>query len=88
MPMLTVVVLDKLLRPLPARINVLEATRRIPRCVLQCLEERLDETFDLLSRGGSWDYIDPHYFRCANRLRYDPDVRDGLDGFRLSTGLV
>ena len=39
-------------------------------------------------RGGSWDYIDPHYFRCANRLRYDPDVRDGLDGFRISAGLV
>ena len=37
--MLTVVILDKLLRPLPARINTFETAGRIPRGVLQCFEE-------------------------------------------------
>jgi formylglycine-generating enzyme required for sulfatase activity len=38
-------------------------------------------------RGGSWNYVYPDIFRCANRLRDFPDIGfDLYGGFRLSAG--
>ncbi len=37
-------------------------------------------------RGGSWYMDNPVGFRCANRFRYIPDLRDFDVGFRLSAG--
>ncbi len=37
-------------------------------------------------RGGSWDFNDPVIFRCAIRLRGNPDIGNYNDGFRLSAG--
>jgi formylglycine-generating enzyme required for sulfatase activity len=33
-------------------------------------------------RGGSWGYVDPGNFRCADRFGSDPGVRSDNDGFR------
>jgi formylglycine-generating enzyme required for sulfatase activity len=33
-------------------------------------------------RGGSWDYSNPDYFRCANRSRNTPGSRNKYLGFR------
>ena len=38
------------------------------------------------ARGGSWYYVNPDYFRCANRGRGNPDLRGYNVGFRLSAG--
>jgi hypothetical protein len=43
---------------------------------------------DRCVRGGSWDGIDPDYFRCANRFGDLPDFRDFFSGFRLSAGPI
>jgi sulfatase modifying factor 1 len=37
-------------------------------------------------RGGSWRYISPDGYRCANRWELRPDVRSSEVGFRLSVG--
>jgi formylglycine-generating enzyme required for sulfatase activity len=37
-------------------------------------------------RGGSWSYINPVNFRCANRLGVSPDDWGSYFGFRLSAG--
>ena len=38
-------------------------------------------------RGGSWNGI-PTFLRSANRVRYSPDIRDSVTGFRLARTLV
>ena len=37
-------------------------------------------------RGASWGNVNPDYFRCANRVRDNPDYRSDIGGFRLSAG--
>ena len=37
-------------------------------------------------RGGSWYGARPDFFRCAYRLRYGPDIKNDIIGFRLSAG--
>jgi sulfatase modifying factor 1 len=37
-------------------------------------------------RGGSFDDGNPDYFRCASRIKLDPDLLNYGSGFRLSAG--
>ena len=37
-------------------------------------------------RGGSWDSVNPDFFRCAYRYRNYPGFRINYVGFRLSAG--
>ncbi len=42
-----------------------------------------NNSLERVLRGGCWDNIDPDIFRCAYRLRYNPDGRDLNNGFRV-----
>jgi formylglycine-generating enzyme required for sulfatase activity len=40
---------------------------------------------DRVLRGGSWNDLSPAYFRCADRLRNDPNCRRDSIGFRCAS---